>query len=148
MAASAERFTWSWLYVWILLWMAGLTIPTVQSWQAALARNRGAEPDPTSGWGIVIALALATMVLGFAIGWHRHWKLMWVAAGLGALVMSVGAWVDYNHGWSGGEPLPEPGPFLMNFVILGVLLWAGAALAAVASTVRQRLHSGPLKPAT
>ena len=47
-------------------------------------------------------------------------------------------WVDYNHGWSGSEPMPEPAPFFMNLVILGVLLWTGAALGAMALAVRQR----------
>jgi hypothetical protein len=146
--AATKRFKWSWLYVWIVLWMASLTIPTFQSWQAALARNRGEEPDANSGWGIVMALALATIVLGFAIGWHRRWKALWIAAGLGALVMSVGTWVDYSHGWSGGEPLPEPGPFLMSFVILGVLLWTGAGLGVVARAAQQRLQSRRLGTAT
>lgn len=144
---AVKRFNWSWLYVWILLWMAGLTIPTIQAWQSALARDRGAEPDPSSGWGFVIALAFATIVLGFAIGWHRRWTTLWIAACLGALVMSVGVWVDYNNGWSGGEPMPEPAPFLMNLAILGVLLWTGAGLGAMALTVRQR-QSRRWKPAT
>ena len=144
---AATGSKWSWLYAWILLWMASLTIPTIASWQSALARDRGVETDPNAGWGVVIALALATMVLGFAIGWHRRWTAVWIAAGLGALVMSVGVWVDYNHGWSGGEPMPEPAPFLMNLVILGILLWTGAGMGAMAFTARQR-RSRPWKPAT
>jgi hypothetical protein len=143
---AAIRSKWSWLYVWIVLWMASLTAPTIESWQSALARDGGAEPDPSSGWGIVIALALATVVLGFAIGWCRRWTTLWIAAALGALVLSVGVEVDYDHGWSGGEPLPVPAPFLMYFVILGVLLWTGAGLDAVALTARQH-RSRPGRPA-
>ncbi len=36
---AAKRFKWSWLYLWILLWMVSLTIPTIESWQSA-----GIEP--------------------------------------------------------------------------------------------------------
>ena len=96
---------------------------------------------------MVIALAFATIVLGFALGWRRRWTTLWIAAGLGALVMSVGVWVDFNHGWSGGEPMPEPAPFLMDLVILGVLLWTGAGMATMALAGRQR-QSRPWKPAT
>jgi hypothetical protein len=133
--------------LWVLLWLPSLTIPTFQAWQRALAEQRGEGLDPNSGWGITSALILVTIVLGFAIGWQRRWTTLWIAVGLGALVMSVGAWVDYNHSWSGGEPLPEPGPFLMSSVILGVLLWSGAGLAALASVARRRLQSRRLEPA-
>ena len=43
--------------------------------------------------------------------------------------------------------MPEPGPFLMNSVILGVLLWSGAGLAALIATARRRLQSRRLKAA-
>ena len=79
--AAAERLKRSWLNVWIVLWVASLSIATIHSWQSALARTRGEEPDPNSGWVIVIALALSTIVLGFAIGWHRRWEAPWVASG-------------------------------------------------------------------
>ena len=138
---------WSWLYLLTLIWMASLTTPTFQAWQGALARHRGEEPDPNSGWGITIALMLATVVLGFVLGWKRRWTTLWLSVFLGGLVMSVGVWVDYNHSWSGGEPMPEPGPFLMSSVLLGVLLWSGAGLAAVASAARHRAPSRRLKSA-
>lgn len=143
--AAAERLRWSWLYAGIVLWVASLSALIIQSWQSALARNRGEEPDANSGWGLVVALALATLVLGLAIGWHRRWEAPWIAAALGALVMSVGVWIDYNHSWSGGEPMPEPGPFLMNFVILSILLWTGTGLGALGRSTRQRLQSRRLE---
>ena len=145
--AAVGRIRWSWLHLWILLWMASLTIPTFRAWQRALAEHRGEGLDPNSGWGVLIALAVGTVILGFALGWQRRWTALWIAVGLGALVMSVGVWVDYNHSWSGGEPMPEPGPFLMNSVILGVLLWSGAALAALIATARRRLQTRRLKAA-
>ena len=136
MAANA-REKWSWLYVWILLWMASLTLPLFVAWQAAVARSRGVD-DWGTGYPVIPVLASATVVLGFAMGWQARRTSVWVAAALGALVMSIGVWVDYNHGWSGGEPQPEPVPFLVNFVILNILLWIGAGLGTAARTARDR----------
>ena len=47
--AAVGRIRWSWLYLWILLWMASLTIPTFRAWQRALAEHRGEGLDPNSG---------------------------------------------------------------------------------------------------
>jgi hypothetical protein len=69
--------------------MASLTIPTFRAWQRALAEHRGEGLDPNSGWGVLIALAVGTVILGFALGWQRRWTALWIAVGLGALVMSV-----------------------------------------------------------
>ena len=135
-----RRMRWSWLYAWILLWMAALSVPTWLEWRWAT----DGRPE-TYGGGYVTAvvapLAAASVVLGFAIGWHRRWRTMWAATGLGALVMAAGTEVEYSQGWSGGEPLPEPGPFLTYFVMVAILLGSGAMVGAFAGGARIRRSS-------
>ena len=135
--------------MWILVWLACLTIPTFEQWHWASAQHGVDEFAPPWAGPVQIVLALVTILLGFALGWQRGWALLWVAVVLGALVMAVGSWVEGTQGWSwsGGEPLPPPMQFVWFCVLLGVLLGFGAGVAALASTVRRRLQSSRLKSA-
>lgn len=135
----AGRIRWSWLYLWILLWLAILTVPEyVMLSQWALDPDREEFAQPV-GWGVQVSLVLATVALGFAIGWQRRWTSLWMSLLLGALARSVAFWVGYaNYGSEmGGEPIPEPGPILFNGVILGVLLGFGVGASVL---VRRVLH--------
>jgi len=132
-----RRMTWSWLHVWILLWLAALAIPTWLEWHWAT----DGDPETFGGGypeGVVVPLALACVALGFAVGWSGRWGTGWSAAALGALVMAAGTEVEYSQGWSGGEPLPEPGPFVMYFVMLSIVLGCGAVIGAFVRGARSR----------
>ena len=135
--AAGGRLRWSWLYVCIVLWLASLTIPEFLEWRFASDPVRE-EGTQAVGWFVLVPLILLTVALGCAIGWQRRWTSLGLAVVLGALVQSVGLWVSYAQGWTGGEPMPEPGPFLMSCVILGILLGTGAAIGVLASSARHR----------
>jgi MFS family permease len=145
--AAGRRDRSSWLHVWILVWLACLTIPTIEVWQGASAQHGVDEFAPRWAGATQLALALVTVVLGFAIGWQRRWAVLCLAVILGALVMAIAGWVDATHGWSesygsvGDGPLPAPFQFVAWCVVLGVLLGFGAGAAAVAGGARHRLHS-------
>src|SRR6478735_3456388 len=135
--AAAGRPKWSWLYLCVLMWLATITVPEyflLSRW--ASDPDRGDFGQPVGSW-LYIFLAVATVALGCAIGWQRQWTTLWLSLLLGALARSVAFWVGYaSYGSAiGGEPIPEPGPFLFNAVPIGVLLGIGVGLSAVARRV-------------
>ena len=141
--AALRRVRWSSVYVWIAVWLGSLTIPVFEQWHVASA-HQGWDESTLLWTGIVdIALALGTVVLGFALGWQRRWAALWVAAVLGALAGSVAGWVASERRWSevAGDPLPQPTRFLVSCVVLGLMLGLGAGMAALTRVARRHVQS-------
>jgi hypothetical protein len=139
-----RRMTWSRPYVWLLLWMASLTIPTFQAWRQASSPNRWEYQTATPLDYLVLAvLALATVSLGYGLGRQRRWGALWVATPLGALMLAIGHEVAVNRGWDTGRYDDDVFFYYCvgYSVVLGVLSGAGA-LAGVASLALRRRLAG------
>ena len=129
---------WPKMYWWLLLWLAALAVPAFMLWLWGTTK-------PPDSWvvlsdAVLPALALASALLGFALGRQRRWRTMWIATALGALVLQVGDDVAYNNGWTvGGDPGVN---LLLYFAVLMCIVGGGALLGAFTSGARLRLPKG------